>query len=307
MKRVFVLFLSIAVVISISLPAYAKVKIYPRFRIEDGSRIKPGISSNTIRLDDGSFRMYYTDGDIKVADSTKGKVFSNKRVVLTLSQVKAVFPRIKQISNSAIFQLRDNRWRMIFEGKSGTSETAPRRLYSAVSVDGVTNFTVESGVRLQDRGSNGHIFTSVPEVVKLNRNHRIYYSVGLWTRSAVSSNEGRTWRKEGDIKLNRRRVETLVDADVTRVGRKYVLLFATLPVTRGEVGTQRKTRLQKIYRAFSRKGRLFKFAGLKLALPSAHAIDPDMVRRGPRKRGRIYFSRMKRGAQTSDILSALYR
>ncbi len=196
---------------------------------------------------------------------------------------------------------------MTFEGKTGSGNKAPRRLYSAVSADGVTNFSVESGVRLQDRGSQGNIFASVPEVVKLRRNHRIYCSVGLWTRSAISRNEGRTWRKEGDIKLNRRRVETLVDANVTRVNRKYVLLFATLPATRGEVRTQRKTRLQKIYRAFSRKGRKFKFAGLKIALPSAHAIDPDMVRRGPRKRGRIYFSRMKRGARTSDILSALYR
>ena len=308
MKKKALFFLTIVLTFSISLTAYSATK-YSRFRTESGIRIRPGVSSNTIRLDNGRFRMYYTDQGIKVSDSAKGRVFTNERRVLSLSQVRAVFPKITKISNSAIFQLKDDRWRMIFEGKSGRGDRAPRRLYGAISADGVSGFVVESGVRLQDRDKSGAIFVAVPDVVRFRyRRLRVYYTAGLWSRSAVSRDGGLAWTKEGDLRLRPgRRLTTMVDADVTKVGRKYVLLFATMPLTGGEVGTQGRVPLQKIYRAFSKKGRNFKLAGLRITLPGANAIDPDMVRRGRGKRSRIYFSRMKRDARTSDILSALYR
>lgn len=275
-----------------------------QFRLERGVRVHDGVSSNTIKLDDGTYRMYYTGEGIRVIDSTNGKDFTNDRQVLNQTTVAATLPTVTQISNSAIFKLDDGTWRMIFEGKSGTGTLSPRRLYSATSTDGVNNFSVEAGVRLEDSGTGDTTFTSVPDVVELDDGRlRMYYTAGLKSKSAVSSDEGLNWTKEGFIHLNKR-TSTLVDPDVTKVGSKYILLFSTMPVAAG--GTP-SDELQKIYRAFSTDGRHFKFAGLKIALSQANAMDPDMVRRGSGKRLRIYFSRMRPAAANSDILSALYR
>lgn len=275
------------------------------FRIEKGARIAGGISSNTIRLNDGTIRMYYTGEGIMVADSSDGLNFENKRQVLTLAEVQAVFPEITQIANSAIIKLADGTFRMIFEGQIG----GVPRFYSATSADGLTNWTVETGVRLEDT-VDGSVFSSVPDIIRLDDDRlRMYYVSGPDTRTAISSDEGLTWTKEGAIKLNKKMSE-VVDPDITKVGKKYVLLFSNEPHDKSKKGVGAKANtLKKIYRAYSKNGRSFKYAGLIIKLKKSDAVDPDMVKMKPRRgkslKYRIYFSRMK--DQDNDILSALYK
>ncbi|RJQ31721.1 MAG: hypothetical protein C4562_04550 [Actinobacteria bacterium] len=312
MKKALVLFLVLSLVAISALTVFAKNPSSSAFKVHKGVRIKNGVSSNTIRMADGSYRMYYTGQGIMVADSVNGKTFTNKRQVLDLPQVQEVFADLTQISNSAIIKLNDGTYRMIFEGRSGAQDSAPRRLYSAISDDGLSNWTIEEGVRLED-GEGNSVFTSVPEIFKLSNGYlRIYYCTGTKTKSAVSSDEGLTWNKEGLIRLNKK-MKTLVDADITKIGKKYVLLFADLPDVGKKKGKKAKgkvkakaAKLQRIYRAYSKDGRRFKYSGVVIALKKANAMDPDMVQVKGKKHF-IYFSKMKPGSMSSDILSASYR
>jgi len=311
MKKVLSFAVVLLLVLSLAGLAMAKAKSNKAFRIEKGVRIASGVSSNTIRLDDGSYRMYYTGEGIMVADSADGKTFTNKRVALDQATVQAVFSDITQISNSTIIKLNNGTYRMIFEGRIGDD----RRLYSATSADGLTNWTVESGVRLEATGDGPNIFTSVPEIIKLPDGRlRIYYCTGLKTSSAVSSDEGLTWTKEGAIKLNKK-VSSLVDADVTKIGKKYVLLFANLPNAGGDGGKGKgkksgkgaaSDKYQRIYRAYSTDGRNFKYSGMVVSAKNKHVMDPDMVKIAGKNKYRIYFSYWKTETST-NILSALYR
>ena len=312
MKRVLSIIV-VLLVLSLAGLAMAKGDGNKAFRVEKGARIANGVSSNTIRLDDGSYRMYYTGEGIMVADSTDGKTFTNNRVALDQPTVQAVFSNITQISNSAIIKLNDGTYRMIFEGRSGDD----RRLYSATSADGLTNWKVEAGVRLEDNGDGPNIFNSVPEIIRLADGRlRMYYCTGLKTKSAISSDEGLTWTKEGAIKLNKK-MGSLVDADVTKIGKKYVLLFANLPGAGGDKGKGKakgkksfkgaaSSKYQRIYRAYSTDGRNFKYSGLVISAKNKHTMDPDMVKIAGKNKYRIYFSYWKADTST-NILSALYR
>lgn len=299
--------ISLILIIISFIPANAVRRCQPAyFRRERGARINNGVSSQTIRMSNGHYRMYYTGADIMAAGSSDGKVFKNNRTVLTLNQVKAEFPTLKQISNSAIVKLSNGRWRMLFEGKTqGNPDT--RRLYSAQSADGIDNWHIEPGVRLADH--EDITFTSVPEIIRLSDGRlRIYYATGLRTKSSVSSDEGLTWTKEGFIIINKH-FNTLVDADITKIGKgTYVLLFADMPDVpeKKDDPYQTRSRFQRIYRAYSTDGRNFTYNRIVVFARTANVMDPDMVRIGP-GRYRVYYSRMIPGENSSDIISSLYR
>ena len=106
-------------------------------------RISGATSTQTI-FREGKYWTYYTGmGGIYLASSADGLEFRENGKVLDKG-----FPGSKDggVTNPTVFQLKDGRYRMIFEGMENPTV---RKLYSAVSADGL-KWAKEEGIRLED-------------------------------------------------------------------------------------------------------------------------------------------------------------
>jgi hypothetical protein len=188
---------------------------------EDGVRIDSGVSSCTI-IKDNEYWMYYTEKGIELAKSSDGLQFVKFGTVLDVKDVSDV----DMVTNPAVFKTKDGKYRLIFEGsKRADGGQKDRRLYSAISTDGLT-WMVEEGVRFQDIGDGkpGEIFTSVPDIIRLDDGKlRMYYTRGATSAIAISEDEGMTWTKEKNLDMKR----IVIDPDVIRLDDGTYKLFFT--------------------------------------------------------------------------------
>ncbi len=273
---------------------------------EDGIRIPNAISSSTI-FRGNEYWMYYTGNGIELAISNDGISF-----VLKGSVVRDDGPGSEQemVTNPAVFQIKNGRYRMLYEGSKDNQ--AVRKLYSAVSDDGLKWFK-EEGVRLEDtifwidqekkkKGEtdwrNEIIFTSVPDVIRIENCLRLYYTVIDEIRMAKSCDEGLTWEKEGKIIFEFYH-DVAQDPDIIQLeDGTYKLFFSAQDFYR---------RKGWIEIASSEDGINFKVDGEKRIEPShgeTHAMDIDVIKL-PDGTYRAYYSEGTFPNPKSNILSAI--
>ncbi len=134
-----------------------------------------------------------------------------------LNEVTAGFPG-QSISNTAAFQLRDGRWRILFNVYSDSASS----VRSAISPDGI-NLTMESGVRIDTSAALGPTSrVGGIKVLRLDdgRLRAYFWSVG-GIHSAVSSDEGVTFTVENGVRFAPSAVgetASLTAGSVVRIG-----------------------------------------------------------------------------------------
>ena len=269
---------------------------------EEGIRISDAVSSSTIFLNN-QYWMYYTGDGIALATSADGLSFIKWETVIKNGPIGS---EQEIVTNPAVFELPDGRYRMIYEGskwveyETGKRYQTDRKLYSAVSSDG-REWTKETGARFWDSGDGkpGEIFTSVPDVIRLPDGRlRMYYTRGATSATALSNDEGLTWTKETNLELRK----ISIDPDIVLLDNgTYKLFFTTFEDEFG-VGEQ------WVAGASSVDGINFVLDEGKLIGPSAASgmnTDPDVITVG--NGYRMYYGEFietKKGEFKSNILSA---
>lgn len=159
-----------------------------------GVRIDAGVTPDTVRLTDGTWRMYYAVKDgIVSATSINGMDWVKEQGIRI--EPDATNKEIIHVTSPSVFTIDKDKFRMIYEGSDSTQRI--RKLYSAVSKDGV-NWEKEKGVRLDDVNEFDQKVAAVPQVVKLpGGGMRMYYSDGIRIKVAESKDQGVTWKKLG--------------------------------------------------------------------------------------------------------------
>jgi outer membrane lipoprotein-sorting protein len=258
---------------------------------EPGVRIADGVSPATISKGNEYFMYYPGPGGILAARSSDGLAFEPAGTAI---QEDGPGTRQQMVSNPAVVQLKDGTYRMIYEGQDASRD---RRLFSAVSKDGMT-WTKEPGIRFADRGDGPGLFTSVPEIIRLeNGDLRMYYTRGLTSATALSADEGLTWTKERNLDLGR----IVLDPDVVVPDDgTYILFFTTFDREFG-VGPQ------YMMSARSRDGLNFSLDSGRRLEPSSQnglVVDPDVVPLGNGKY-RMYYGETSGEEMRFRILSAV--
>ncbi len=258
---------------------------------EPGTRIDEGVSSSTIVID-GTYVMYYTSNGIQIAQSSDGLIFEHVGVAIENGQPDSLQ---MMVSNSAIIELQNGSYRMIYEGQDANHD---RRLFSAFSEDGFT-WNLEEGIRFQEEGDGkpGELFVSVPDILRTNDGDLLmYYTRGISSAIALSSDEGLTWAKQKSIDLGR----IVIDPDIVQLyDGSYTLFFTTFDEEFG-VGTQ------YIMSASSTDGFTFTLDdGKRLEPDEGHMLllDPDIIELSDGSY-RMYYSEMQQD-ETIIILSAI--
>jgi hypothetical protein len=266
---------------------------------EDGLRTG-GVSSSTI-IKYNEYWMYYTWDGIELATSTDGLNFVNKENVIKNGPSGS---EQEMVTNPAVFELSDGRYRMIYEGskwaedETGKRYQTDRKLYSTISSDG-KKWIKEDGVRFWDYGDGkpGEIFTSVPDVIRLPDGRlRMYYTRGATSATALSSDEGLTWTKETELNFNRK---VAIDLDVIQLDDgSYKVFFTTFA---GDFGIGE----QWVMSASSVDGINFVVDEGKLIEPSSSGglvADPDVIKVDGGYR--MYYGEFRKGEVESNIMSA---
>jgi hypothetical protein len=246
---------------------------------EEGTRIENGVSSCTI-IKDNEYWMYYTGEWIELAKSSDGLNFVNIGTIINVKDVQGV----DMVTNPAVFMTTDGKYRIIFEGSRWVDGgQTDRELYSAISSDGLT-WKVEEGVRFQDEGDGkpGELFTSVPDIIRLDDGRlRMYYTRGSTSAIAISDDEGMTWTKEKNLDLKR----IVIDPDIVRLDDgTYKLFFTSFD---SEFGKGE----QYMMSASSTDGVNFVIDEGKRIRPSSGSnmiVDPDVIKL-PDGRYRMYY------------------
>jgi hypothetical protein len=271
---------------------------------EVGDRVREATSSCTLFID-GEYWMFYTGDGIRLAKSRDGLSFKDQGTVIS-SEKRGV------ASNPAVFKTMDGRYRMLYEveeeggmswvGGFWRSIPGNRRLYSAVS-DDLINWSREEGVRFQDysdSGKPGELFTSVPEVIRLDdRTLRMYYTTGLYSSTALSFDDGLTWVKESDIRFGGM---VVLDLEIVRLPEgAYKLFFVT--------ASDPEFSRQWVKSASSADGVNFTVDYGDRVIPStgnSNVVDPDVVRLRD-GRYRMYYGESKGPLGGFSIKSAVSR
>ena len=247
--------------------------------IEEGFRFQGVTSSCTVRLADGTYRIYFHPsptggppvGEFSSATSADGLTWS--------APIETGVARVtgEVGSNPAVVRLADGTFVMIFEGQSQGSKA--HRFYRATSPDGIL-FTRTQGAltggAVMEPQSGDLDFVSVPDLVLLADGRlRMYFVAGEdHIDSAVSSDSGMTWAREGAIVLPGISSKYVVDPDVTVLPNGgYWLIFATTP--EGETHLQN----HRIRSALSVDGRNFTMeTGDRVGVDNKTQIrfDPDV-------------------------------
>lgn len=228
-------------------------------------------SSDTHKLADGIYRMYYmNDAKIIFADSTDGLLFG------TGTPTGITEDTGKMISNPSVLNLSDGNWIMIYEQqpmrKTNSGQTPPgpdsqRDLYLATSLDG-KSFT-KVGIAI-DSSKEDNYFASVPDLVLLpDGKIRMYYvSGGEAIGSAISSDNGKTWKRETGYRLADKAVDPDVILKDENGTKKWVMYFSTL--TGGG---------NSLYKATSEDGLTWVKGQeiLKSLSSQTNIVDPDVV------------------------------
>ena len=258
---------------------------------ESGVRIDNGVSSATNIIDD-MYVMYYTADGIQIAKSFDGLTFEKAGVAVQNGEPGSMQ---EMISNSAVFELSNGSYRMIYEGRDSNQD---RRFFSAFSMDGF-NWIKEEGIRFQDYGDGkpGELFTSVPDIIRLdNDDLRMYYTRGISSATALSTDEGITWIKEGNLDFDR----IVIDPDIIRLDDgSYKLFFTSFDEEFG-VGPQ------YVMSASSSDGLSFTIDEGKRLEPVSEnklLLDPDIIRLSDGSY-RMYYSEMQNDGSII-ILSAI--
>lgn len=235
-------------------------------------------STCTLRLDDGTYRMYFmAEGAIFYADSKDGTTFGEKKPTGVTQSMG------KMISNPSVLEISKNDWIMVYEeqpekkpgpGPGGPpSSQTQRNLYLATSSDG-KNFK-KVGIAIDSsKEEEDNFFASVPELVKLpDRKVRMYYvSGGEAIGSAISTDKGRTWKREPGFRLE----DFAVDPEIIYENGKWIMYYATLPVP--DAGTK-----SAIYKATSKDGLTWTKDNTPLIKPDnaeGFVVDPDVIKIG---------------------------
>ncbi len=235
-------------------------------------------STDTHKLDDGTFRMYLQNfGKIMYLDSKDATNFGEPISTGIVEQDG------KMISNPAVFKIADSNWIMIYEEqpkiepgqKQGSSGPANQRnLMLATSVDG--KIFIAAGVAI-DSSKDDEFFASVPDLVKTPEgNIRMYYVSGGEKVGSAISIDGKTWVKEAGQRMGDKAVDPDVlykDGPSTGLGQgKWVMYFSTL------TGND-----NRFYKATSSDGlkwtkgaEILKPESLKTAI-----VDPDLIEISP--------------------------
>jgi hypothetical protein len=246
-------------------------------------------SSDTHRLDDGTFRMYFQkDGKIVYADSGDAATFSAP-VSTGIDENSG-----KMISNPSVLQIKEGDWIMVYEeqpiqqpdSKQPPGPETQRNLLLATSSDG-KSFS-KAGIAI-DSAKEDNYFASVPDLVKTPDNKiRMYYVCGGEDICSAISSDGKSWTKEEGIRLSGH-----VDPDVSsslecldcKKPNKWVMYCATLSGGGN-----------KFYKATSEDG-LKWVKGEVILQPETEkgaVVDPDVVEISSGK-WRMFFGEMAEG------------
>ena len=270
---------------------------------EASIRVPEGVSSCTLMLPNGTYRMYYTGMDgILSAFSFDGLTWTVEDGVRI--SLGALGSEQERVCNCAVIEIPGG-YRMIYEGVQGEPPNDVHRFFSATSTDGL-NWTKEDGVRLESVGTSDYGQVSSPDIIILpDGSLRMYYvgdfyhkgAEGNSIRSAISYDFGLTWTREGSRALG----ENTMDPDIVKIGNEYRMFYTTLPLGQ-------KSGNLTICSAFSSNGlNWMEELGVRVA-PSGpsdmkNCRHPDVVRL-PDGAYRMYYTGMNSNNGT-NILSAL--
>jgi len=261
--------------------------------VKNSSKLFENVTStDTLKLDDGTFRMFFQkNGKIVYAESKDVTTFSDP--VSTDIDENAG----KIISNPSVLKIKEGDWIMVYEEKpqlppgteKGPGSGSQRNLLLATSEDGKT-FT-KAGIAI-DSSKEDQYFASVPKLVKLPDNKiRMYYvSEGDKTASAISD-DGKSWTREKGFRLE----DLAVDPDpILKVccggTQNWVMYFATLEGNNN-----------KFYKATSQDGVTWKRGEIVLRPNSEKGaiVDPDVIEISP-GHWRMFFGEMTDGSGQMD-------
>jgi hypothetical protein len=228
-------------------------------------------SSDTHKLSSGSYRMYLMlNGNIVYSESSDAKNF---QIPVDTGITES---NNRMISNPSVLEINSDNWIMVYEEQpikvKGQTDTLPgpnsqRNLYLATSNDG-KNFQ-KAGIII-DSSKEDNYFASVPDLVKLpDGKIRMYYvSGGDSIGSAISSDNGLTWKRESGYRLTNNAVDPDVLIKKLDDQTSWVMYYSELTGANN-----------RIYKSTSNDG-LNWSQGIIVLAPSTSGntvIDPDVV------------------------------
>ena len=243
-------------------------------------------STDTHKLDDGTFRMYLmTKGNISFADSKDATTFSAP-ISTGIGENLGKF-----ISNPAVLKIADGDWIMIYEEWTGplsqtmSQQQEPpgpknqRNLLLATSTDGKS--FKDAGIAI-DSSKDDDFFASVPNLIKTpDGKIRMYYVCGGDKTCSAASLDGKSWVKEAGARAE----GNAVDPDVLLQSSKWVMYYTELTGANNKFLKSTSsdglkwTKGQEVLKPESTKGAI---------------VDPDVVEVSPGK-WRMFFGEMANG------------
>lgn len=262
---------------------------------EDGKRLENVISSSTIKLQNATYRMYYTaESGIKSATSPDGLNFTIEDD-FRISPGEEGDPDSVSATNPEVVILPDRTYRIYYTGYDGTY----RKICSATSADGL--LWAKEGVRIDSEGAPDNNIADVPTVIRLDDgSYRMYYVYDWYGDNSIrgaTSADGLVWTKFDVTGFS----QDDMDPEVILLANGNLKLFYATPAT------QTSQEPMYIYSATSSDGIDWtKDEGARI-IPTKAAEgdlvgDPDIVAING-TRYRMYYYGMI--GDHSDILSAL--
>lgn len=194
-----------------------------RWDIETGIRMANVTSSSAITLPNGSFRAYLPGA--RYADASDGFNFTAPKNITLVPALKTG----ELFSNVAVIRQLNGTYLMLFELSSSASPNQ-RAFHRAISSDGLTfnRYPLDKPVLSAQASDNA--FIGVPDLIWMNPEKtqlRLYFVAGgNFIETAMSTDQGLTWVREGRITVNGLTSIQQVDPDILPYGDKYMLLFA---------------------------------------------------------------------------------
>ena len=194
-----------------------------RWDIEAGVRLSNTTSSSAIPLPNGSYRAYLPGA--RYTDAMDGFSFASTKPITLIPALKTG----ELFSNVAVITQLNGTYLMLFE-LSNSSNPNQRSFHRAVSTDGLTFYRYPADKPVLSAQSGDNNFLGVPDLIWVNPEKtqlRLYFVAGgNFIETALSTDQGLTWTREGKITINGISSIQQVDPDILRFGNKYMLLFA---------------------------------------------------------------------------------